>query len=125
MASSALLRAVAVSMALYAPLAQSLVIDPLYAGSYSASSLGSVPGLPSNYGGLTFLDSNTILIGGQANTSAGRLYTIDVTRGAGNHITGFSGTATLYGGAVQALETSTTGAWFSVPTAFSFWLVGM
>jgi len=60
--------------------------------------------------GLTFLDSNTILIGGQANTNAGRLYTIDVIRGAGNHITNFSGTATSLAGPVQALGTSTTGA---------------
>lgn len=88
-----------VYLATYAPLVQSLAIDPFYSGSYSASSLGSVPGLPTLYGGLTFLDSDTILIGGAANTAAGRLYTIDVVRGAGNHITGFSGTAALYGGA--------------------------
>lgn len=77
--------------------AQAFAIDAYYASSYSATTLGSVPGLPSNYGGLTFLDNDTILIGGAANTAAGLIYTVDVTRGAGNHITGFAGGATPYG----------------------------
>jgi hypothetical protein len=69
-----------------------------YDGSYSLTSLGSVPGLPTPYGGLTFLptDSDVLLIGGTANAAGGALYTIDVVRGAGNHITGFTGTATLF-----------------------------
>jgi hypothetical protein len=66
-------------------------------GSYSVNSLGSVPGLPNNYGGLTFLDNDTLLIGGAANTAGGNLRTIDVVRGAGNHVTGFTGTATPFG----------------------------
>ena len=70
---------------------------PAYAGSYSLQVLGSVPGLPAPYGGLTFLDANTLLIGGAANTPSGRLYTIDMTRDAGGHITGFVGTAVVYG----------------------------
>lgn len=78
-------------------LAHALAIDPFYAGSYTVSTVGSVPGLPPLYGGLTFLDSDTILIGGSANTGAGNLYQVDVIRGVGNHITGFSGTATAYG----------------------------
>lgn len=68
-----------------------------FTGSYTVTSLGSVPGLPNNYGGLTFLDSDTILIGGAANTAGGRLYTVDVTRGTGSHITGFSGSPTVFG----------------------------
>ena len=70
-----------------------------FAGSYVGASLGSVPGLPLLYGGLTFVDPSTILIGGNANTDAGRLYTIGVTRDAGNHITGFFGSAALFPGA--------------------------
>lgn len=77
---------------------QAQTIGPDFAGSYTASSLGSVPGLPPRYGGLTFLDANTLLIGGSANTAAGSLYTIGVTRGADGSITGFSGTAQLLGG---------------------------
>jgi phage gp36-like protein len=71
---------------------------PAFAANYSCISLGSVPGVPTNYGGLTlkYNDLNTFLIGGGANTSAGRIYQIGVIRDADLHITGFSGTATLY-----------------------------
>jgi hypothetical protein len=60
--------------------------------------LGPVPGLPESYGGLNFLagDNNTIIIGGDANESPGALYAIGVVRGAGGHITGFSGVATFF-----------------------------
>lgn len=69
-------------------------IQPPYNASYTFTSLGSVPGLPPLYGGLTFLpgDPNTIVIGGNANTASGALYSIGVVRGALNHVTGFSGT---------------------------------
>lgn len=69
-----------------------------YCDSYSGTDLGSVPGLPPLYGGLTFLDGdpNTILIGGNANTQDGDLYAVSVVRDGDNHITGFSGTATFY-----------------------------
>jgi hypothetical protein len=79
--------------------AQAITIDPFYAGSYSFSDLGSVPGVPINYGGLTFSpsDPNKIHIGGAANGAGGRIYEIGVVRGAGNHITGFTGTATALG----------------------------
>ena len=68
-------------------------------GSYTDISLGSVPGLPPVYGGLTFKagDPNTLIIGENANTVDGRFYEIGVTRGAGDHITGFTGTATAIG----------------------------
>ena len=66
-------------------------------GSYTVNSLGSVPGLPTNYGGLTFLNSNTILIGGAANSAGGNLRTIGVVRGAGSHVTGFTGSAVPFG----------------------------
>jgi hypothetical protein len=67
-----------------------------YAGTYNLQNLGGVPGLPSPYGGLCFLNNNTILIGGSANQAAGAIYQINVVRNASNQITGFSGTATLY-----------------------------
>jgi hypothetical protein len=80
-----------------APLAAQ-TIQPPYNASYTFTSLGSVPGLPPLYGGLTFLagDPNTIIIGGNANTASGALYSIGVVRGALNHVTGFSGTATSF-----------------------------
>ena len=76
--------------------AQTLGVD--FAGDYSVFNIGSVPGLPTNYGGLTFIDNNTLLIGGQANSSSGSLYTIGVLRDVDDKITGFSGTATRFGG---------------------------
>lgn len=79
------------------PWAHALSIDPFYSGSYTVNSIGSVPQLPTNYGGLTFLDNDTILIGGAANGAAGLIYQVDVVRGAGNHITGFAGNATALG----------------------------
>jgi hypothetical protein len=52
--------------------------------------------IPGALGGITFLDSSTLLIGGNANVSGGVIDQIGVTRGSGNHITGFSGSATQF-----------------------------
>jgi hypothetical protein len=80
------------------PLAWAQTVDPFYAGTYSITNLGSVPGVPTNYGGLVFKagDPNTILLGGAANGSAGLFYEVSVTRGAGNHIVAL-GPATALG----------------------------
>ncbi|HEX8077053.1 MAG TPA: hypothetical protein VF511_04510, partial [Chthoniobacterales bacterium] len=69
-----------------------------FADYYSCVGLGAVPGVPTSYGGLTFKydDPNTLLIGGTANDSSGRIYQIAVIRDATRHIVGFSGTAKLY-----------------------------
>jgi len=69
-----------------------------FVGNYGCVGLNSVPGVPTPYGGLTFKydDANTLLIGGGANDSTGRIYQIAVTRDANQHITGFSGTAKAY-----------------------------
>ena len=76
-----------------------IAIDPFYAPSYTFTDLGSAPGLPFPYGGLTFKagDTSKILIGGNANTAAGLLYEVSVVRDAGGHITGFSGLASAFG----------------------------
>jgi hypothetical protein len=78
--------------------AHAQVIDPFYAGSYTAYDLGEAPGVPPLYGGMTFMynDPNKIILGGNANDAPGALYTLDVVRGADNHITGFSGPATYF-----------------------------
>jgi hypothetical protein len=78
--------------------AHAVLVDPFYAEAYTATSIGQVPGLPNNYGGLAFLDNDTVVIGGAANTAAGRIYQIDVVRGADNHITGFTGTVAPFRG---------------------------
>jgi hypothetical protein len=64
---------------------------------YSYFDLADVPGLPSRYGGLTFKlgNPNVLLVGGNANVVGGGLYAIDLVRGGDNHITGFTGSATL------------------------------
>jgi len=74
------------------------LIDPVFAGSYSYSDLGLVPGVPTLLGGLTFKsgDPNTLLIGGDANDFDAKIYQIGVLRNAQNHITGFSGSATFF-----------------------------
>ena len=73
-------------------------IDPFYAGQYQLTSIGSVPGVPLNYGGLTLKRGTTdrLLIGGAANSPVGAIYEIQVQRGAGGHIIGFIGVATTY-----------------------------
>ncbi|MEJ0018935.1 MAG: PEP-CTERM sorting domain-containing protein [Acetobacteraceae bacterium] len=67
-----------------------------FAGSYTCETLGSVDGVAPSYGGLTFLNNSTLLIGGAANGAGGTINAVGVVRGAGNHITGFAGSATLY-----------------------------
>jgi len=73
-------------------------VAPFYSTAYSIVNLGSVTGVPTDYGGLTFKagDPNTILLGGSANSSSGRFYSVPVTRGARNHIVSL-GTATALG----------------------------
>lgn len=90
-AATTLLAALAI-----APAALAQTIDPYYQGCYTIRDLGVPPGVPGNLGGINFLpgNPNIMLIGGGANGSLGALYTIAVVRGAGNVITGFSGTGT-------------------------------
>jgi len=78
--------------------AEPATLVPPFDVDYTCVALGSVPGVPTNYGGLTlkFDDPNTLLIGGNANTSDGRIYQIAVIRDKDMHITGFSGEASLY-----------------------------
>lgn len=78
--------------------AEPMALQSPFAGAYSCFDLGSVSGLPTNYGGLTFKlnDPNTIIIGGAANTANGALYSIPVIRDQNQHITGFSGQVTFF-----------------------------
>lgn len=77
-------------------LAQTL--SPPFQADYTVDLLGSVPGVPTNYGGLTFArdDPDTILIGGAANQVGGLLYSIGVVRNEEQHVTGFTGTASVF-----------------------------
>ncbi|MEQ1567882.1 MAG: thrombospondin type 3 repeat-containing protein [Myxococcota bacterium] len=72
-------------------------VSPPYDAHYTALSLGSVPGMPVPYGGLTF-DVNQpdiLLVGGKAGTAAGAVYQILVARDVDGHVIGFVGSATV------------------------------
>jgi hypothetical protein len=87
---------VALSVIAAAPDARAIALGADFSADYSFTDLGSVSGLPTNYGGLVFKnsDTNTLLIGGAANTASGGLYEVAVTRDGSGHITGL-GTANL------------------------------
>jgi hypothetical protein len=77
-------------------LATAATVDPFYAGSYSLVNLGSAPGVPTPYGGLTFLNAspNTLLLGGAANANNGVIDQVGLTRGATGHVTPFTAAST-------------------------------
>lgn len=88
--------AMSATPALAAPCAVGINFGAAFAGSYSCTTLGSPGTVPANLGGLTFLNNNTLLIGGAANGGSGAIYSIAVTRDGSNHITGFSGAQSLF-----------------------------
>jgi hypothetical protein len=92
-----------VSVAFVVTTASAQTVAPTFAPSYSFVDLGSITGVPTNYGGLTlkFDDPNTLLIGGAANGPLGKLYSIGVTRDVNKHITGFTGTAAVFADAAN------------------------
>jgi hypothetical protein len=78
--------------------ARAQTVDPYYAGQYTYVDLGTVPGLPSPAGGVTFKhdDPDTMLIGGAANSANGAIYAVPLLRGCEGQILGFDGVAVLY-----------------------------
>lgn len=76
--------------------ANAITIAPAFASDYTFTSLGTPDGVPGPLGGITFLDADTLLIGGAANGASGVIRSIDVVRDASNHITGFSGSSAPY-----------------------------
>lgn len=67
-----------------------------FSGSYSCNSLGTPTGVTGNLGGITFLNDNTLLVGGNANGGTGYISQIGVTRDANNHVIGFSGPSSVF-----------------------------
>jgi hypothetical protein len=80
--------------------ASQTIVAPFDA-KYSFRSLGSIPGVPLNYGGVTFKhdDLDVLLIGGSAANLNGALYAIRVKRAPNGAIVGFEGTATRHASA--------------------------
>ena len=60
---------------------------------YTISNIGAAGNTPSNYGSFEFknTDPSKALIGGRANMPTAIINEITATRGAGQHITGFTG----------------------------------
>lgn len=87
--------AIAVS---YSAMSMAQIIDPDFASDYTLDVLGSPAGVPANYGGLCLKrgDTNTLLLGGAANNSDGKIYQVKVVRDAGGHIVGFDGPAQVF-----------------------------
>jgi len=73
-------------------------IDPFYASTYSFTDLGTIANVPANYGGLTFKagDPNTLLIGGSANVTAAKIYSVPVTRDPTTHQVTSFGAPTVF-----------------------------
>ena len=85
-------------MLLGAAPAEAITLGSDFVADYVATDLGSVAGLPASYGGMVFKagDPNTLLIGGAANTVAGRYYEVPVVRDSESNIVGL-GTISAFG----------------------------
>jgi hypothetical protein len=68
---------------------------------YSITNLGTPPGVPLTLGGICFLEGepDTLLIGGNANTTAGVIHAITVLRDGDGHITGFGAPSEFFAAA--------------------------
>jgi hypothetical protein len=82
-------------------IAAAQAIGSFYSPDYSIHLNTTVPGLPTEYGGLTMKreDPNTLLITGNSFTGSAKIYSIQVTRDASNHISGFVGNAAIFANA--------------------------
>lgn len=76
-----------------------MTMGAAFAASYSCNALGTPTGVTGMLGGVTFLNSNTLLVGGNANAANGYIAQIGVIRDAANHIIGFSGPSTGFAAA--------------------------
>jgi hypothetical protein len=73
--------------------AAGIFLAPEFEDFYTCYDLGNLPGVPINWGGLTVKidDPYVLLIGGAANTLAGKLYEVEITRSVDCHVTGWAG----------------------------------
>lgn len=67
-----------------------------FAGAYTCNNIGTPNGVPGPLGGVTFLNNDTLLIGGSANNAGGYVAQISLTRDAGNHIIGFGAPSSVF-----------------------------
>lgn len=67
-----------------------------FTGLYTITDLGTLSGIPGPFGGLTFLDNDTIIMGGRANQTAADIHAFNVSRDGSGHINGFTSAGTFY-----------------------------
>lgn len=85
---------VTLCLAALAPIAGAQTIQPPFDDVYTVEDLGTPPAVPAQLGGLTLEagDTNSLLIGGAANSAGAAIYQLDLTREC-NRISGFAGDA--------------------------------
>lgn len=73
------------------------IIAPEFSGDYAVFQLGSVQGVPTNYGGLTIRpeEPDFLYIGGAANLATGAVYRAPIFRDGDGFITGFGAGSSL------------------------------
>jgi hypothetical protein len=74
-------------------------VTPEFAPNYTVREIGSVPGVPTNLGGLTIREDqpNVLYIGGGANTMSAKIYAVSVERDSSGRVIGFGcGSATEF-----------------------------
>ena len=87
--------AVTAALLTHSPVFAQSILSP-FSANYTLTDIGSALTVPASYGGMTFLNASTLLIGGNADRSSAGIYAVQVTRNGAGHITGFSGTPSLY-----------------------------
>lgn len=82
----------------HAALGDGTYLEPAFWGAYGIKELAKVPGFSSGNAGLAFKfdDPDTLLIAGPAIQPSGKIYTVRVARDAQGHVTGFSGSASVF-----------------------------
>ncbi|WP_009547782.1 pre-peptidase C-terminal domain-containing protein [Crocosphaera subtropica] len=85
--------------------AQAFIFGFDFRDSYSSQSLGPIPldtggNIPGGYGGLAFMDADTLLIGGSAYSPEAAIYQVDLVRDpSSNRIISYSAPATFFANA--------------------------
>ena len=89
-------RALLVAVAASVPALPAQVIQAPFNAIYTISTIGPIPGLPTNYGAITFArdDPNLLLCSKWNTVGVQNLYSIRVARDTQGHVTGFTGTVT-------------------------------
>lgn len=83
-----------------APFAGAQVVQPPFDSVYTVVDLGTIAGVPANFGGLTLKndDPDVLLIGGAANSGGAMIYSVPLTRTCGR-VTGFAGDGAAFAAA--------------------------